>query len=419
MKYISLFSGIEAVSYAWRDLFFEPLAFSEIDEWCSALLAKHYPNVSNLGDIRKVDFTGYAGECDLVVGGSACQSFSVAGKREGRRGQSGIMSEYIRAIQEIRPRWLIWENVPGALSVESGKAFEQLITELANLGYGLAWRVLGAQFFGVPQRRRRVFLVGYLGNPECAAEVLFEQESLRGDYQTSRNKREELTRSAQRGTGTSYTLQVRCGCSGGGKGALVQDEVSATLSTSNTQTLFQSYALAGNMIGRSVVNGGNGCGFQENLSYTLNTMDRHAVSYLPFDAGQVTSPTNGNNPQWGDPCHPITASGHVPNVIAFPWSAGGNGSGYSVSDGTTPTLLATSSGIPAFSKKENACYVVRRLTPQECERLQGFPDDYTLFEYKGKQSSDAKRYKALGNSMAVPVMQWIGERIQAVERTIA
>lgn len=387
MRYISLFSGIESATVAWSNTELTPMAFSEVDEWCSALLSNHFPNVANLGDIRQVDFTKYAGKCDLVVGGSPCQSFSIAGKREGRDGKSGLMSEYIRAIQEIRPRWLVWENVPGALSVENGKAFEQLITELANLGYGLAWRVLDAQFFGVPQRRRRVFLVGYLGNPECAAKVLFEQEGLRGDYQTSRNKREELTRSAQGGFRASYTLKIRSGCAGGGKGALVQDDISATLSTVNDQTLFHC---------------------------------------LPFDTGQITSPDNRSNPQWGDPVHPLTASGDAPSIITFPWSAGGNGSGYSVDDGTTPTLLAKSSGEPAFvmnssdvqgiAAHSNTGYIVRRLTPRECERLQGFPDDYTLFEYKGKPSSDSKRYKALGNSMAVPVMRWIGERILKVDR---
>ena len=391
MKYISLFSGIEAVSCAWEELDFEPLAFSEVDKWCSAFLAEQYPNIPNLGDITKIDWKPYAGTVDLVVGGSPCQSFSIAGNRAGLKGKSGLMFEYVRAIQEIRPRWLVWENVPGALSVENGKAFEQLITELANLGYGLAWRVLDAQFFGVPQRRRRVFLVGYLGNPESAAKVLFEQEGLRGDYQTSRNKREELTSNIKRSAGTSYSL-------------------------------------VGNTIGCSDGNGGNGKGFQEETSYALNTVDRHAVACLPFDTGQITSPDNRSNPQWGDSSHPLTATGRTPSVIVFPWSAGGNGSGYSVDDGTTPTLLAKSSGEPAFvmnssdvqgiAAHSNTGYIVRRLTPRECERLQGFPDDYTLFEYKGKPSSDSKRYKALGNSMAVPVMRWIGERILKVEKNL-
>lgn len=389
MRYISLFSGIESATVAWSNTELTPMAFSEVDEWCSALLSNHFPNVANLGDIRQVDFTKYAGKCDLVVGGSPCQSFSIAGKREGRDGKSGLMSEYIRTVQEIRPRWLVWENVPGALSVENGKAFEQLITELANLGYGLAWRVLDAQFFGVPQRRRRVFLVGYLGNPECAAKVLFEPESLRRDYQTSREKRKELTSNIKRSAGTSYSP-------------------------------------AGNTIGCSDGNGGNGKGFQEETSYALNTVDRHAVACLPFDTGQITSSDNRSNQQWGDPVHTLTASGDAPSIITFPWSAGGNGSGYSVDDGTTPTLLAKSSGEPAFvmnssdvqgiAAHSNTGYIVRRLTPRECERLQGFPDDYTLFEYKGKPSSDSKRYKALGNSMAVPVMRWIGECILKVDR---
>lgn len=195
MRYISLFSGIEAATVAWEPLGWEPVAFCEIDEFPSAVLEHRFPNVPNLGDITKVDWRDYVGAVDVIVGGSPCQSFSVAGKREGLKGESGLMFEYIRAVREVRPRWFIWENVPGALSSEKGAAFRQLLAEMDDLGYGLAWRVLDAQFFGVAQRRRRVFLVGSLGN-QRAAEVLFEPESLRWDHPSSREKRQELTRAA-------------------------------------------------------------------------------------------------------------------------------------------------------------------------------------------------------------------------------
>lgn len=164
MRYISVFSGIEAASVAWESLGWEPVAFSEIDEFPSAVLAARYPDVPNLGDITKVDWTPYRGTVDLVVGGSPCQAFSVAGKREGlldARGQ--LMLEYVRAVAEIEPRWFIWENVPGALSQDRGRAFGTLLREMDELGYSCAWRVLDAQFFGVAQRRRRVFLVGCAG----------------------------------------------------------------------------------------------------------------------------------------------------------------------------------------------------------------------------------------------------------------
>lgn len=325
MKYISLFSGIEAATVAFDPLGWEPVAFCEYDEFPSAVLAYRFPNVPNLGDITKVDWSDYVGSVDLIIGGSPCQSFSVAGKREGLKGESGLMFEYIRAVREIMPRYFIWENVPGAFSSEKGAAFHQLLSEMDDLGYGLAWRVLDAQFFGVAQRRRRVFLVGSLGN-QRAAEILFEPDSLRWDHPSSREKRKELTRAAAdrasegggadgvaygmsykvgakaqaypiseelhptlsasrhdasavipintmvatrwnqlgRGTGfgvgeegdpaytittnhehavcapaPSYTMLVRCGKEGGGKGALIQEDVSATLSCANTQTLFQ------------------------------------------------------------------------------------------------------------------------------------------------------------------------------------
>lgn len=284
----------------------EPVCFAEIDPFPSAVLAYHYPNVPNVGDVSKVDWRPYRGKCDLIVGGSPCQSFSIAGKREGLNGASGLMWEYVRAIREICPQWIVWENVPGALSSSGGDDFRCLLSALDELRYGLAWRILDAQFFGVPQRRRRVFLVGHFGD-RPPTEVLFECESLRGDFETSRKKREALTARACR-CSKSCTLIVRCGCDGGGKGALISDELSLTLSTSNMQTLFDD--------------------------------------------------TGGE-------------------------------------------------------------MVVRKLTPVECERLQGFPDDYTKVPYKGKPAEecpDTPRYKALGNSMAVPVMRWIFELLDTASK---
>lgn len=247
MRYISLFSGIEAASVAWEPLGWEPVAFSEIEPYCCELLKHRFPNVPNLGDICKIDWKEVKekyGAIDLVVGGSPCQSFSIAGKREGLRGASGLMYEYIRAVREIRPLWFVWENVPGALTVEGGAAFRQLLSEMDELGYGLAWRVLDAQFFGVAQRRERVFLIGHLGDTR-AAEVLFEPESLRGDIKSSKQKRAELAANLGRGSDGvhDYTLKLRHTGSpniGGGSGPLVQTDVSATLATFTDQTLFQS-----------------------------------------------------------------------------------------------------------------------------------------------------------------------------------
>lgn len=244
MRYISLFSGIEAATVAWEPLGWEPVAFSEIEPYCCRLLAERYPDVPNLGDITKIDWEEVKKSCgtvNVVVGGSPCQSFSVAGKREGLRGQSGLMFEYIRAVQALMPEFFVWENVPGALSVEGGAAFGQLLREMADLGYGLAWRVLDAQFFDVAQRRERVFLVGSLGTMRCA-EVLFDEEGLRRDYKTGRAKRKQITADLEAGYNRihSYAVKLRhTGTEnvGGGSGALAQTEVSGTIGTQQDQTL--------------------------------------------------------------------------------------------------------------------------------------------------------------------------------------
>ena len=204
MRYISLFSGIEAASVAWRDLpDFEPVAFCEIDKFPSAVLAYRFPDIPNLGDITQVDWgevVNKYGSIDLIVGGSPCQSFSIAGGRASLDGESNLMFEYIRAVDEVRPTWFLWENVPGVLSTRDN-AFGQLLAEMEKLGYSMAWRTLDAQFFGVAQRRRRIFLVGCLAGGGASAAVLFEPESVCGNTQSSKQKREELTRAAEKRVG--------------------------------------------------------------------------------------------------------------------------------------------------------------------------------------------------------------------------
>lgn len=200
MRYLSLFSGIEAASVAWEPLGWEPMAFAEIDPFPCAVLEERYPGVPNLGDVSGVDwrkFVKRSGKPDVLVGGSPCQSFSIAGSRTGLDGASGLMWEYVRAVREVRPRWVLWENVPGALSSSHGEDFRCLLEALDALGYGLAWRVLDAQFFGLAQRRERVFLVGRLGE-RPPVEVLFEPEGVPWDTRSSREKRAELADAAGR-----------------------------------------------------------------------------------------------------------------------------------------------------------------------------------------------------------------------------
>lgn len=217
MRYVSLFSGIEAASVAWEPLGWEPVAFAEIEPFPCAVLKYRFPDVPNLGDVTKIDWRSFieeSGPVDLVCGGSPCQSFSIAGGREGLDGESRLMYEYIRAVDEVRPRWLLWENVPGVFSIDGGRAFGILIDALEELGYGLAWRTLDAQFFGVAQRRRRVFLVGHLGDMRAAA-VLFERESVSGNTVPSRKKREELARAAEERTVVGFKPEPSARAGGG------------------------------------------------------------------------------------------------------------------------------------------------------------------------------------------------------------
>lgn len=442
MRYLSLFSGIEAASVAWEPLGWEPVAFCEVDAFPSAVLAHRWPHVPNLGDITKVDWSDFAKgkrKPDVVVGGSPCQSFSVAGNREGLAGESGLMFEYIRAVRCVMPRCFVWENVPGAFTSEGGEAFRQLLSEMDALGYGLAWRVLDAQFFGVAQRRERVFLVGCLGDPRRAARVLFEPDGLRWDTPSSRDKRQELAARAGRGVegaggSVAKTLQVRCGCEGGGKGALIQDDMSATLSTSQTQTVFApTYAIQGD-IARGAHMGQNGCGYSESGEcYTLSTMDVHAVAAPVTQYGDVAGTLTARHDS--SPCPDRGA-----NVAAVPVCLGDDNA-KAACDVDMCGALKVGGSAPIMG---GAAYEVRRLMPVECERLQGFPDGHTdltgadpdaLFERMAredmdeaerkrlrtklrkwcKECPDTPRYKACGNSMAVPVMRWIGERIQMTE----
>lgn len=250
MRYISIFSGIEAATVAAESLGWEPVAFSEIDAFPSAVLAHHYPEVPNLGDITKIDWRKYRGKAGLVIGGSPCQSFSIAGKREGLKGESGLMFEYIRCVREVRPTWFVWENVPGAFSSERGEAFRQFVSEMDKLGYGLAWRVLDAQFYGVPQRRRRVFVVGRF-RAEPPTEVLFDPESLRGDLAPSREKREELTarveeRVGGRGAGHVHVMTT---ANTSANGSNFTRDITYTLDCTNSNAICMKDATANAYVG--------------------------------------------------------------------------------------------------------------------------------------------------------------------------
>ena len=211
MNYLSVCSGVEAATVAWHDLGWNPVAFSEIEKFPSEVLAHHYPGVPNLGDMSNYKEWNFGEKTiDLLVGGTPCQSFSVAGLRKGLEDPRGNLALiYVGILNKFKPKWFIWENVPGVLSSSKGRDFGSFLGAVGELGYGFSYRVLDAQNFGVPQRRRRVFVVGHLGDWRPAAEVLFEPESLSRHIEESRKKRKDTPKDTRIGIDTSGPLQAR------------------------------------------------------------------------------------------------------------------------------------------------------------------------------------------------------------------
>jgi len=479
LKYGSVCSGVEAATVAWHDLGFEPQWFSEVDAFPSAVLQHHYPNIPNHGDMTKFKEWNNDKTIDLLVGGTPCQSFSVAGLRKGLSDPRGnLMLTYLAMAEQLKPRWLVWENVPGVLSSNGGRDFATFLTAMGKIGYGFAYRVLDAQYFGVPQRRRRVFVVGYLGDWRRAASVLFEPESLSGHPAPSREKRQRVAPTVTVGPPFSRTGNSRVEAdalvfgaqNSASQGASISKDISPTLGTTKTPAV--TYALPGNWIGRKPENGGNQVEPFVELSPCQTATDVHAVSYTSSSFGgyhegvgtvrasggdlgggsETLAVTPKSGSHWdGDFPHPTLTqsakgSGGIgaSNQEVFGGRGAGlvakclttrTGSAYNPTDETLLPIKATgettlsdvtmsltasygAGGADLATKPMICTSAVRRLTPRECERLQGFPDDYTQISWRGKEPEDCPnghRYKAMGNSMAVPVMKWIGERIKMVE----
>jgi len=314
IRYLSVCSGMEAATVAWHPLGFVPIGFSEIAEFPSAILKHRFPSTPNYGSL--IDYQSWPlepGSIDLLVGGTPCQSFSVAGLRKGLDDQRGNLAlVFLGLADKLKPRWIVWENVPGVLSSSGGRDFGSFIGAMEDIGYQFAWRVLNAEHFGVAQRRRRLFLVGYLGDWRPAAAVLFEPESLRGDPSPGKRAREK----SPAGADVGFTE---------GRGSW-------------------------------------------------------------WDGGQVSQTLDA-----------VLSKGQtMPEKNRF------------------PAVLQPS----GFSSS----MAVRKITPLEGERLQGFPDNWSRISWKGKPEEDCPdgpRLKAIGNSMAVPVMRWIGSRISAVDSILS
>jgi DNA (cytosine-5)-methyltransferase 1 len=438
MRYGSVCSGVEAATVAWHPLGWQAAWYSEIEPFPSAVLKHHYPTVPNYGDMTQ--YEAWPDEpINLLVGGTPCQSFSVAGLRKGLADPRGnLMLTYGAIAKRYRPEWLVWENVPGVLSSNGGRDFGTFLGMLAELGYGFAYRVLDAQYFGVAQRRRRVFVVGHLGNWQRAAAVLFERHSLQGHLAPSRETRQDAAKCLTASLGMRLdptsetfpiapTLQAHDGAKWGSnqwvdEGKAIVERVAETLMASDHK----------------------GPGHNRDHNFVAQP--------VPYDFFQITAPVNRQSREPGDPCHTLARDNAAHATIVQPtYGIPGNWIGRQPENGgnavepmhdVSPCLTKTdrhgvaqptASAETAGTLRANAgsgfrsngtpvegvaiqAMQVRRLTPVECERLQGFPDNYTNIPWRNKaEAPDGPRYKAMGNSMAVPVMRWIGERIAAVE----
>jgi DNA (cytosine-5)-methyltransferase 1 len=517
MRYLSVCSGIEAATVAWHELGWEPVAFCEIEKLPSLLLQYYYPWIPNLGNMTKLRGNEYYENAtiDLLVGGTPCQSFSIAGLRKGLDSANGNLALWFcRILLEKQPPWFVWENVPGVFSSFSGgkgskvhprkvrirRWKEEHITETSDFaailnafrecGYSVSYRVLDSQYFGVPQRRRRVFVVGYLGNDwRPPAAVLFERESLRRDFTPRREKGKAVAALTSTGAGTcgaddnqaqaghivvatldanygklqgasgqdlnhghshliafggnntSGAIDTATALNGKGSKSGRQDFESETFVVQPTlysimpqnsgkdykarevevsQPLMAGGPVGGNQGGDYVVAAGfmpgqgakaGGIGYQENTSPTLkasssgtNTVPA-VISHTAFNPNASVA----HSPQVSDDAFPAVRKTMQPAVFTQNTR---DDVRYIRGEGQTVGALAAQAGM----KQQNYVHAssIRRLTPLECERLQGFPDNYTNIP----GASDSARYKAIGNSMTVQVMSFIGKRIEMVDRII-
>jgi DNA (cytosine-5)-methyltransferase 1 len=434
MIFGSVCSGIEAASVAWGPLGWRCAFTSEIDKFPAAVLRHRFPDTPNYGDMTKFKEWPDAA-IDVLVGGTPCQSFSVAGLRKGLDDPRGnLMLTFLGLARRYRPGWIVWENVPGVLSSNQGRDFATFLEGLGECGYGFAYRVFDAQYFGVPQRRRRVFVVGHSGDWRPAAAVLLESASLSGDPAPRRETGQGIAALTANGVGT-------CGADDnqGQAGHLIAvdytnghlDDISGTLEAAQSRGN-RGQGVIAQPIAPPVT--GNQYGDHESREGLLVA---HALPSEGFDASEdgtgrgtpivpVAFSCKDHGADAGDTAPCLRAMGHDgshansgwPVAVAFDMRGRDGGS---MMEGPHDTANIRASNGGSSRSYIAQPMAVRRLTPRECERLQGFPDDWTLIPYRGKPAAacpDGPRYKALGNSMAVPVMAWIGARIDLFEREV-
>lgn len=400
MKALTLFSGIGGFDLALERAGVEVVGVCEIDNNAQGILRRHFPSAELYDDVKNIGANTHArGSIDIICGGFPCQDLSIAGKRKGLDGErSGLWYEFARIIDELEPQWVVIENVPGLLSSAKGSDFAVILQWLAERGYCVAWRVLDAQYFGVAQRRRRVFVVASFGNGR-AAEILFEPESLSGNTPPSR----------ETGQGIAETFTIRSGSEGGGKGYLGAASLAMTL---GGQPQYLSHAVMAS--GENVTGTLDASGDQEAFRGTHHVLDDQGGSQMSISKDVVPTlraSVHGHQPliaNW------TSGGGKMDDEIAATLRAGAEHNSQFVWEmqHASEAYRETQGGIaPTLQSRmgtggNNVPLVgIRRLTPLECERLQGFPDGWT------DGQSDSARYKQLGNAVAVPVVEWICKRI--------
>jgi len=468
LKYASVCDGIGAAHVAWQPLGWQCQWTSEIEPFPVAVVEHHY-GFRNLGDMTAITEEMLDAPVDLLVGGTPCQSFSVAGLRGGLADPRGNLAlRFVQLAAVMQPKWIVWENVPGVLSSGKGRDFGTFLGALGQLGYGFAYRILDAQWFGVAQRRRRVFVVGHLGDWRRAAAVLFERESVFGNPPTRGAKGEIApTIPARRTAGGGLAKPLGSHALSKGRGADLDNTTYVAFAQNQREEVrdLGDCTTALNLQGTH----------QQTFLATPYTKSKRAQSttddetWVPgevsptmscFDQGDtrattVVAFTTEQTPKFKDDCALMMtkqspSGGGQPQCVAYDVHGTRATKGASQTDCHTALRSrppgqseASTTTVVAFSERTRKCgshleleptdvcpaiktgcnrqqgvlqpMAVRRLTPRECERLQGFPDDYTLVTYRNKPAADGPRYRALGNSMAVPVMRWIGERIAMVD----
>lgn len=361
MKVGSLFAGIGGFDLGFERAGFE-LAWSvEIDPHCRKILQKHFPNAKIYSDIKQVKVEELE-KVDIICGGFPCQDLSVAGKRKGLAGErSGLFYEAMRLVRGINPQYVILENVPGLLSSNKGRDFAVLLSEM-DQGWDcqeIAWRILDSQFFGVPQRRKRIFIVAS-SRVGGAEQVLALSESMSGNPTTSREKRKDLA------TNSGGNSQETSWWDGG--------QLSDTLTSSSL--------------------------FRQQAEPDKRRMSA-VIEPIPYDLFQITAPINRQARVPGDPCHTLAASNavHAAMVMAVRTAQTG-ANGHGVAEEISHTLDLANGQAVAYN------LTIRRLTPLEAERLQGFPDNWT------DGQPDTTRYKQLGNAVTVNVIEWLANNLK-------